>query len=50
MTLVFTPASHRSDRARILGVRNKKACFIIIVPGRKTCPYAMVTSVKAALV
>ena len=49
MTLVFTPVSHRSDRARILGVRNKKACFIIIVPGRITCPYAVATSVKAAL-
>ena len=39
-TLVFTPVSHRGDRARILGVGNKKGCFLITVPGRITCPYA----------
>ena len=49
MTLGFTPVSHRGDRGRILGVRSKKACFIIIIPGRITWPYAMATSVKAAL-
>ena len=41
-TLVFTPVSHRGDRARILGVGNKKGCFLIIVPGRITCPWQQV--------
>ena len=52
MTFVFTPVSHRGDRSRILGVRNKKACFIIIVPRENNMPYAyaMETSVKAVLV
>ena len=38
MTFVFTPVSHRGDRSRILGVRNKKACFIIIVPRENNMP------------
>ena len=52
ITFVFTLVSHRVDRARILGVRNKKACFIIIVPRENNMPYAyaMATSVKAVLV
>ena len=35
MTLVFTPVSHRGDRARILGVGNKKEGFLSV---RITCP------------
>lgn len=52
ITFVFTLVSHRVDRARILGVRNKKAFFIIIVPRENNMPYAyaMATSVKAVLV
>ena len=38
MTFVLTPVSHRGDRSRILGVRNKKACFIIIVPRENNMP------------
>ena len=38
ITFVFTLVSHRVDRARILGVRNKKACFIIIVPRENNMP------------